>query len=133
MGSWRCRGLTAGSGFPQRLSRPPNRAWLLGGGGIVVDGQVVRGQVFVKEMTAYLYPPAAGTRDVPGVVTVVIVPENESCGSGRGGSATAQITYEDGEGRVENLTAEARFASHLNKGTVVLNDWIDVEILRKGD
>jgi len=120
--------------LPPEIAPPSQRAWLLSDDpSPTVEGQIVRGQLLIDWVMAYFYPATAGARGVPGVVTVMVVSEHEACSSGPGGPATAYIAYDDGEGRVENLTAEARGACHLNKGTVVLNDWIDSAKLGKGD
>jgi hypothetical protein len=120
--------------LPPEIAPPSQRAWLLSEDpSPTVEGQIVRGQLLIGWQMAYFYPAPADARGVQGVVTVMVVPDNEACSSGPGGPATAYITYDDGEGRVENLTAAARTACHMKKGTVVLNDWIEAARLGKGD
>jgi hypothetical protein len=94
------------------VAPPSQRAWLLSDDpGLEVEGQFVRGQLFIDRVIAYFYPATADARGVPGVVTVMVVPENEPCGSGRGSPATAHITY-DGE----TLSAAARTACQRARG-----------------
>jgi hypothetical protein len=92
--------------LPPDVAPPSQRAWRLSDDPApVVEGQIVRGQLFIDWLMAYFTPAAAGTRGVPGVVAVMVVPESEPCDSGRGSPATAEITY-DGE----TLTAAVRIS-----------------------
>lgn len=76
--------------------------------------------VLIRELTIHFSPvrePARAEpdRDSP-TATVVVVPEQRVCESGRGTPARAVITYDSGEGRGTTLTAAARLACHESDG-----------------
>lgn len=97
--------------LPPDVAPPSQRAWQLSDDPApMVDGRVERGRLFIDRVTAYFDPARDGARGEPardpGAAMVVVEPAEpgEPCSLGRGIPATAQISYESGDGRVEDLT-----------------------------
>jgi hypothetical protein len=98
--------------LPPEIAPPSERTWLLSDvSGLKVEGEIVRGQLLIDRVIANFHPAAADARGVPGVITVMVMPQNEPCSSGPGNAATAYIVY-DGE----TLTAAARTACQRARG-----------------
>lgn len=82
----------------------------------VIVGRLVN-PVVIQELTIHFSPVRERAQgrpaDIPGAVTVIILPERSTprCSSSLWNPATAQITYDDGEGSVKVLSAGARYAT----------------------
>jgi hypothetical protein len=121
--------------LPPDVAPPSQRAWRLSDDPApVVEGKLnefPQSYIDVVGHTDAQFDPIRESArgepgSVPGVVAVVVVPDQpaEPCVSGPGSPATADITYDDGRGRVEVLTVAARIACRFQSGGSAPELWI---------